>query len=85
MEASDQTNNDHIVILVKNVLIALTFSLKWYLGETHVFSELNYRNVVSMYINWKHTVRHINYITLPRLFAAWMYAVMWSETVNQSM
>lgn len=42
-------------------------------GGTYVFSELNYRNVVSMYINWKHTVRHMNYITLPRLFAAWMY------------
>lgn len=29
MEASDQTNNDHIVILAKNVLIiALTSSLK---------------------------------------------------------
>lgn len=37
MEAGDQTNNDHIVILAKNVLIALISSLKWYLGEQLCF------------------------------------------------
>lgn len=48
MEASDQTNNDHIFYLAKNVLIALTSSLKWS-GGTYVFSELNYRNDVGIY------------------------------------
>lgn len=53
MEASDQTNNDHIVILAKNVLIIALehFLSEMISGGTYVFSELNYRNVVSMYIN----------------------------------